>query len=105
MCRELLGGSARLEIAITVGESNHAIGIRDVQESWLVAGWINRDSERFVQIAFCKSLSYIRFAIVIGIAQHLDLIGAALYNEDVAIRCSKQEPWIAKTSGVQFDFE
>src|SRR4029077_1323957 len=37
--------------------------------------------------------------------QHLDLIGATLYNEDVAIRCAKQESRIAKTTGVQFDFE
>jgi hypothetical protein len=33
------------------------------------------------------------------------LIGATLYNEDVAIRCGEQESRIAKTSGVQFDFE
>jgi len=33
------------------------------------------------------------------------LIGATLYNEDVAIRCAEQESRVAKTTGVQFDFE
>ncbi len=105
MCRELLGRSARFEIAITIGKSNYAISIRDIQKLRVVAGWIKSDPERFVQIAFCKSFSHIRFAIAVGVAQHLDLIGAALYNEDVAIRCGEQESRIAKTSGVQFDFE
>jgi hypothetical protein len=105
MCGELLGGSARFEIAITIWKSNHAISIPDVHELRVVAGWIKSDPERFVQIAFCKSFSHIRFAIAVGIAQHLDLIGATLYNEDVAIRCGEQESRIAKSSGVQFDFE
>src|SRR5436190_1257498 len=105
MCRELLGRSARFEIAITIRKSNYAIGIGDVQKLRVVAGWIKSDSERFVQIAFCKSFSHIRFAIAVGIAQHLDLIGATLYDEDVVIRCAEQESRVAKTSGVQFDFE
>ena len=105
MCRELLSRSARFEIAITIWKSNHAISIRDVQELRVVAGWIKSDPERFVQIAFCKSFSHVRFAITVGIAQHLDLIGATLYDEDVAVRCGEQESRIAKSSRVQFDFE
>src|SRR5258708_37632966 len=105
MCREFLSRSARFEIPVTIRKSNYAISIRYVQKLWVVAGWIKSDSERFVQIAFCKSFSHIRFAIAIGIAQHLDLIGATLHNKDVAIRCAEQESRIAKTTGVQFDFE
>src|SRR6266487_4387399 len=105
MCRELLGRSARFEIAITIQKSNHAISIRDVQKLRVVAWWIKSDPEWFVQTAFCKSFSHIRFAIAVGIAQRLDLIGSTLYNEDVAIRCAEQESRIAKSSRVQFDFE
>ena len=105
MCRELLGRPARFEIAITIWKSNHAISIPDVQKLRVVAGWIKSDPERFVQTAFCKNFGDIRLAIAVGIAQHLDLIGATLYNEDVAIRCAEQESRIAKSSRVQFDFE
>ena len=105
MCRELLGRSARFEIAVTIRKSNHAISIPDVQELRIVAGWIKRDPERFVQTAFCKNFGDVGLAIAVGIAQHLDLIGATLYNEDVAIRCGEQESRIAKSSRAQFDFE
>src|SRR5436190_1736108 len=104
MCRELLGRSARFEIAITIRKSNYTIGIGDVQKLRVVTGWIKSDPERFVQIAFCKSFSHIRFAIAVDIAQHTDLIGAALYNENVAIRCGEQESRIAKNRGVTLDF-
>src|SRR6478752_10644218 len=105
MRREFLSRSARFEIAITIGKSNYAIGIRDVQKLRVVAGWVKSDSERLVQIAFYKSFSHIWFAIAVGVAQHLDLIGATLHNEGVAIRCAEQESRIVKYSGVQFDFE
>ncbi len=105
MCRELLGRSARFEIAITIRKSNHAISIRDVQKLRVVAGWIKSDPERFVQGLLCKNFGDVGLAIAVGIAQHLDLIGATLYNEDVAIRCAEQESRIAKSSRVQFDFE
>src|SRR2546423_7349593 len=105
MCRKLLGRSARFEIAITIRKSNHAISIRDVQKLRVVAGWIKSDPERFVQGLLCKNFGDVGLAIVVGIAQHLDLIGATLYNEDVAIRCAEQESRIAKSRGVQFDFE
>src|SRR6476659_7861927 len=104
MCRKFLGRSARFEIASTIRKSNHTISIRDVQKLRVVARWIKSDPERFVQIAFCKSFSHIRFAVAVGVAQHLDLVGATLYNEDVAIRSAEQESRIAKTTGVQFDF-
>ena len=97
MCREFLSRSARFEIAITIGKSNDAISIRDVQKLRVVARWIKSDSERFVQIAFCKSFSDIRFAIAVGVAQHLDLIGATLHNKDVAVRCAEQESRIAES--------
>src|SRR5437867_9495198 len=102
MCCELLGRSARFEIVITIWKSNDAISIRDVQKLRVVAWWIKSDPKRFVQTAFCKSFSHIRFAIAVGIAQHLDLIGATLYYENVAIRCAEQESRIAKSSRVQF---
>jgi hypothetical protein len=105
MCREFLGRSARFEIAITIGKSNHAVSICDVQELRVVAWWIKGNAERLIQIAFCKSFSHIRFAIAVCIAHHLDLIGATLYNENVAIRCGKEKSRIAKSSSVQFDFE
>jgi hypothetical protein len=105
MCRKFLGRSARFEIAVTIRKSNDAIGIRDVQKLRVVTGWIKSDPERFVQTAFCKSFVHIRFAIAVGIAQHFDLIGATLYDKDVAIWRAKQESRIAKTTGVQFDFE
>jgi hypothetical protein len=48
MCRELLGRSARFEIAITIWKSNDAISIRDVQKLRVVARWIKSNPERFV---------------------------------------------------------
>src|SRR4029077_10610273 len=105
MCSKFLGRSARFEIAITIGKPNDAIGIRDVQKLRVVAQWIKRDPERVVQVAFCKNFCDVRLAIAVCIAQHFDLVGATLYNEDVAVRCGEQEPRIAKSSGVQFDFE
>src|SRR5262245_41723042 len=105
MCRELLCRSTRFENPVTIGKSNDAIRICDVQKLRVIAGRIKGDPERFVQITFCKCFSQIRFAITVGIAQHLDLIGATFYDEDVAIRRSEQESWILKSTGVQFDFE
>jgi hypothetical protein len=105
MCGEFLRWSARFEIATTIGKANNAIGIRDVQKLRVVAGWIKSDPDRFVQPAFCKNFVHIRLAIAVRVAQHLDLIGATLYNEDVAIRCAEEESRIAKSRGVQFDFE
>src|SRR5436190_14058330 len=105
MCREFLSRSARFEIAITIRKSNHAISIRDVQKLRVVAWRIKSDPERFVQTAFCKNFSDVGLAIAVCIAQHLDLIGATLYNEDVAIRCAEQESRVAKSSRVQFDLE
>src|SRR5262245_816446 len=105
MCSEFLGRSMRFEIAITIWKSNDPIGIRDVQKLRVVAGRIKSDPERFIKIARCKSFRDVRLAIAVAIAQHLDLIGATLYNEDVAVRCGKKEPRIAKTGGVQFNFE
>src|SRR6185436_8068608 len=105
MCRQMLGGAARLEIAILIRESNHPISIRDVQKLRVVARWIKSDPERFVQTFCCKKFSDVRLAIAVAIAQHLDLIGATLYDEDVAIRCAEKESWIAKSSREQFDFE
>src|SRR5205814_9199655 len=40
-----------------------------LQKLRVVTGWIKGDPERFVEIAFCKSFSHIRFAITVGIAQ------------------------------------
>src|SRR5262245_11029195 len=105
MCRKFLGRSARFEIAIAVRKSNHPISIRNVQKMWIVARWIKSDSERFVQIVFCKSLRHIRLSVGVGIAQHFYLIGTTLYNEDVAIRRGEQKARVAKSAGIQFDFE
>src|SRR5262245_21320102 len=105
MCREFLGRTVRFEIAITIWKKNDPIGIRDVQKLRVIAGRVKIDPERFTKIALCKSFRDVRLAIAVCIAQHLDLIGATLYNEDVAIRCGKKEPRIAKTGGVQLNFE
>src|SRR5262249_54837610 len=105
MCREFLGWSVRFEIAIAIWKSNDPIGIRDVQKLRVVAGRIESDPERFIKIVLCKSFRDVRLAIAVCVAQHLDLIGATVYNEDVAVRCGKKEPRIAKTGGVQFNFE
>src|SRR5437868_6202660 len=105
MCRKSLGRSACFEIAITIGKSNHAISIRYVQKLRVVAGWIKSDPERFVQTAVCKNFGDVGLAIAVCIAQHLDLVGATLYDEDVAVRCCEQESRVAKPSGVQSDFE
>jgi len=64
-----------------------------------------RRSRTVLQIVFHKSFSHVRLAITVCIAQHLYLIGATLYNEDVAIRCGEQESRVAKSTGVQFNFE
>src|SRR6478609_4996058 len=105
MCRQLLGWTMRFEIAITIWKSNDPIGIRDVQKLRVVAGRIKSDPERFIKISLCKSFSDVGLATAVAIAKHLDLIGATLHNEDVTVRRAEKESRIAKTSGVQFDFE
>ena len=105
MCREFLSRPARFEIAITIGKSNDAIRICHIQKPGIVAGRIKSNAEWFVQIAFCKSFSDIRFAVAVGIAQHLDLIGVTLYNEDVAIRSAlSRNRGSRKPAGVQIRF-
>src|SRR6516225_905901 len=105
MCRELLGRSARFEIAVAIRKTNHAIGIGDVQKLRIVTRWIKSDPERLVQISFRKSFGDIRFAIAVCIAQHLYLIRATFYHEDVSIRRAEEESRVAKATGIQFDFE
>src|SRR5215831_20821605 len=105
MCAQLFGWSARLEIAVAIRKSNHAVGIRDVQELGIVTWGVKRDPERLIQAGFCKSFRHVRLSAAFDIAQHLDLIGATLHHKDVAIRCGEQEPRVAKAAGIQFDPE
>src|SRR5215475_11893962 len=102
---EFLGESARLIITIVIRKPNHPIGIRHVQELWVVAGRIKSDPEWLVQALFCKHFSDAGLAITVCIAQHLYLIRATLYNEDVAIRCGEKESRVAKATRVQVDFK
>src|SRR5437764_8760088 len=69
-CSQLFGWTARFEIAITIWKPDYAIGIRHIQELRIVAGWIKRDPEWFVQTAICKDFGDFRFSIGIDIAQH-----------------------------------
>src|SRR5262249_46182919 len=66
---------------------------------------IKCDPEWFVERAFCKNFGDIGFSIAIGVAQHLDLVCATLDDKDVAIWRGEQEPWVAKSAGIQFGLE
>ena len=81
-----LSWSACFEIAITIGKSNHAVGIRDVQKLWIVPGRIEGDPEWFVQIAFGKNFGHVRLTVAVTVTQHLDLVDATLHDKYVAIR-------------------
>ena len=48
MCAQFFCRSTSFQIAITIGESNYAIGISDVQKLWIVTWWIKRNPEWFV---------------------------------------------------------
>ena len=59
---QLFGLSARFEVAIPIRKANDAISIRHIQKLGIIARRIKRDSEWFVQIAFRKYFSNVRFA-------------------------------------------
>src|SRR5438552_10919453 len=98
---QFFGRTTRFEVAIPIRKANDAISIRHIQKLGIIAGRIKRDSEWFVQIAFRKYFSNVRFAGVLLIVQHFDLIGAALGNEDVSVRRSEKKSRIAKPAGVR----
>jgi hypothetical protein len=71
----------------------------------IVPGRVKSDPERFVQIMFSENFCRVRLAVAVGVAQHFDLIGTTLHDEDVAIRRGQKKSRIAKTAGVQLDLK
>ena len=62
---QFFGRTTRFEVAIPIRKANDAISIRHIQKLGIIAGRIKRDSEWFVQIAFRKYFSNVRFAGVL----------------------------------------
>src|SRR5882724_6297524 len=92
---QLFCGAARFEIAISIRKTNDSVGIRHVQKLRIIARWIERQPEWFVEIALCKNLGDVRFTRVLCVAQNLDLICAAFRNKNIAARRGQQQTRIA----------
>ena len=99
----LLSRPTRFEVAIPIGKTNYAIRIRHEQKLGIVTRRIKCNAERLVQIAFGKYFDDIWFTAAFCVAQHFDLIGTTLSDEDVSIWSSKQKSRIAKTAAVHID--
>ena len=102
---KLLGRSARFEIAVAIRKSDHAIGVGDIEILRLRAGRIKGKPERFVELIFGENFNLLGFPVAILVAHDLDLIGAALADENVSVRRSPENARITKTGGILFDLE
>ena len=85
MCAQFFCRSTSFQIAITIGESNYAIGISDVQELRLVTGRIKGDSKRLVQALLDECFDDVWFSAAFCIAERFDPIGTAFHDEEVTV--------------------
>ena len=100
MSGQWLRWSTRFEIAITIGKSSYPIGISDVQIVRIIPRRIKCDPKRLVQAVFDECFDDVRFSAAFGIAQRLDSVCPAFYDEDVAIGGGEQKTRITETAGV-----
>src|SRR5204863_2598202 len=95
---------AGLSVAIAVGKTNHAVGVRDVKKLRLGAGRIKRDPEWILEATIGKDYGRLHLSAAL-VPQDFDGVGIAFGDEDVAVwRCEKV-PWIVKPAGVFLNLE
>jgi hypothetical protein len=84
------------EIAIAIGKADHGIGVADIDPLRIGSGRIERDAERVVQ-ARCERARR-RRAVAVR-PQHADAPGAALRDENVAIRRHANDARLGESRG------
>src|ERR1044071_3162255 len=97
---EFLRWTARFEIAIAIGEPNHAVGVSDVQRLGIIPGGIKGDSKRLVQAALSEDFIGVGPAARLRVTQYPNLIGATFHDKDVAVWRGQKKSRITKSAGV-----
>ena len=97
-------GSARRQIAVSVGKADHRVGVGDVDPARLRARRIKGDAEVAAQ-AGGEQRAHLRLAVAIGVAQDLHLPRPRLGHEHVAVWRGDDDARVFQIGGVLLDRE
>ena len=93
-----LGLARGLRVAVLVGEADHGVGVADVDVLRLGPDRVEGDPERSVQ-AGGEDLVDLGLAVAVGVAEDADAVGAALGQEQVAVRGADDDAGLGQPGG------
>ena len=93
-----LGLARGLRVAVLVGEADDRVGVADVDVLRLGPGRVEGDPERPVQ-AGGEDLVDLGLAVAVGVAEDADAVGAALGDEQVAVRGADDDAGLCQPGG------
>ena len=93
-----LGLARGLRVAVLVGETDHGVGVADVDVLRLWPDRVEGDPERSVQ-AGGEDLVDLGLAVAVGVAEDADAVGAALGQEQVAVRGADDDAGLGQPGG------
>ena len=93
-----LGLARGLRVAVLVGEADHGVGVADVDVLRLGPDRVEGDPERPVQ-AGGEDLVDLGLAVAVGVAEDADAVGAALGQEQVAVRGADDHAGLGQPGG------
>ena len=93
-----LGLARGLRVAVLVGEADHGVGVADVDVFRLGPDRVEGDPERPVQ-AGGEDLVDLGLAVAVGVAEDADAVGAALGQEQVAVRGADDDAGLGQPGG------
>ena len=100
----MLGGTARFQITVLIGEAHHRIGVADIDPLRIGARRIEVDPERPLQARGERGRLF-RLAVGGDAAEHADFAQLAFRDEKITIRRSADKPRLIEAGCVQFDLE
>ncbi len=81
------GGAGRLQVSVVIGKTNNGICVSDIDPLRIIAEGVKSNSERQLQ-AGGKYGSLLGLTVARDASEDIDLIGAAIGEEKIAIGCS-----------------
>ncbi len=100
----MLGGAARLQIAVTVGKAYNCVGVAHINPLRIFSRGVKGDSVRPLQSAG-EDLHLLRLAVGSQAAKNANASGSAFREEDVAIGSGPQQTRIVQASRILINLE
>ena len=100
----MLYRTARLHIAVLVGEAHHRVRVADIDPLWIRAWGIEIDAEGLVQAAG-EHRHLFGLAIAGHSSEYPDVAGFRLGHENIAIGSGANDPRIVQPGRVLLHFE